>query len=113
MMSQRESHILCDSERVIEGCMLKEKSHLLADWRELVKGESGGVFSEYLDGARVWLLEPDDEPQQHALPGAAAAQNGAGFSRVYGQTDAVQHMLRSKRLVHVLDVHDGSSITVR
>ena len=93
--------------------MLKQKSHLLANRRELVKGEPGGVLSEYLDGSRVWLLEPDDEAQQHTLPGSAAAQYSARFAGVDGETNAIQHMLRAKRFVDGIDVHDGRSIAIR
>jgi hypothetical protein len=62
MVYEGESHVLPDGERVVERRVLKEESHLLSDFSELIQGETGNALAEDGNGALVWDFETDHDP---------------------------------------------------
>ena len=103
MVLQRKRYVLLDGERIVERGVLKQKSHLLPDFAELVESQAGDVLPVNANRSRVRFLQADDEPQQYALAGAAAPQHRQGLAAAHGQADPVQDLLTSKGLMQVLD----------
>jgi len=73
MVLQRKSHILLDGQRIVKRGMLKQKTHFHSDFAKLVEVEAGEVSTVDANRSRVGLLQTNDEPQQNAFAGAAAA----------------------------------------
>ena len=80
MVLQRKSHVLLDGQRIVKRGVLKQKTHLLSDFAELVECQAGDVLPMDANRSRVRLLQADDEPQQYALSGAAAPQHRQGLA---------------------------------
>ena len=107
MVLQRESHVLLDGERIVKRRVLKQETHFLPDLAELVESQAGDVLTVDANRSRVGFIQADDEPQQHALAGTAAAQHREGFAACHRQADPVQHLLASESLVQALDGDRG------
>src|ERR1039458_1250894 len=113
MVLQRKSYVLLDSQRIVKRGVLKQKSHFLSDFDELIERQAGDVLTADANRSQVGLLQADDEPQQYALTGTTAPQHRQGLAAPHGQADPVQNILSSKRLMQVLDGHSRRSAVLR
>ena len=102
MVFKRKSHVLADSERIVESRMLKQKAHLFPDRAHAVEIQSCNVVSINTDRSGVRRCEPDDQPQQHALAGATASQHSQGFAAPHRQADPIQNSLTVECLAQFL-----------
>jgi hypothetical protein len=103
MVLQRKSHVLLCGHGIVKRSVLKQETHFLPDFAELVEIQAGDVLTVDTDRSRVRFFQADDEPQQHALAGTAAPQDRQGLAAAYAQADPVQNLLTSEGLVQILD----------
>src|ERR1700674_806658 len=103
MMLQRKSHVLLDGQRIVKRRVLKQKTHFLPDFAELVESQAADVLTVDANRSRVGLLQADDEPQQYALTGTTAPQHRQGLATRHGEANPVQNFLTSEGLMQVLD----------
>ncbi len=107
MVFKGEGHVLLDGERIVKRCLLKQESHLLSDFAHAVQRETCDVLAMNANRSGVRRFESNDEPQQHAFPGAAASEYGQGFPLIHAQADSVENLVAPEGLVYVFDSNDG------
>ena len=83
--------------------MLKQKAHLLPDFAHAVKSQSNDILAVDTNRSRVGCFEADDEPQQHALSRAAAAQHGQGLAAAHAEIDPIENSVGAEGLEQILD----------
>src|SRR3984957_873946 len=101
MPLQRKRHILRHSQRVVEGRVLEQETHLDPHSIHLVQAETGDFLPLNADGTGIRMIKPYDQFQQNTLPSATATQNGKRLPANDRQTNSVQNMLCAKRFVEI------------
>jgi hypothetical protein len=62
MVLQRKSHVLLDGQRIVKRGMLKQKTHLLPDFAQLVESQAGDVLTVMRTDPESGFSQADDEP---------------------------------------------------
>jgi len=72
---------------------------------ELAEIDSGNLLPVDIHRARVRLLQPDDDLQQHTLAGTTAAEHRERFTAGHGQVNPVQDHLGAEGLAQTSQHH--------
>src|ERR1700734_2227629 len=105
-MFQRKSYILFYGERIVERRVLKQKTHLLSDFAQLIESQAGDILAMNTNQSRVRLLQTDNQPEQYALTSSATAEHGECLATVHAEAYSVQDRLISERLAQAFDGDD-------
>jgi hypothetical protein len=80
--AQGEGDVLFYCERIVEGGVLEEETHLLSELVHFFEIGGGDFLALNVDGAGVGLLQTDDQAEQDAFAGAAATEDCYGLAAV-------------------------------
>ena len=112
MMPKWEGDVLANGERIVEGRVLKKKSHPFAHLPHFIHRPGGNLFIMDPHRATVRLDEANDDAQKNAFAGAAAAQNGERLSATDRERDSVQDLLHPEAFVQIFDGNGGRSVSL-
>ena len=103
-LAQGKSHVLTDRQRVEQGPVLEDDSHLLANLLHLLLRIVGDVLASDNDPARVRLKKPHDVLQCDRLAHTAASQDAHRFSRQNIEANVLQDVMVAEGFGNVLKV---------
>ena len=81
--AQGEGDVLFDRERIVEGGVLEKEAHFLSDLVHFFEIGAGDFLALDVNCASVGLLQADEQAEQDAFAGAAAAEDCDGLAVAY------------------------------